>query len=60
MSANNEPNEPQHRAEEFKGKAKEAFGKMTGDKPDQGEGKAQQSMAKLKRIGDKVRSTLGR
>ncbi|MBB4930975.1 uncharacterized protein YjbJ (UPF0337 family) [Lipingzhangella halophila] len=60
MNADNERNEFQHRTEELKGKAKETFGKVTGDKPDQTEGKAKQSKAKLRRIGDKVRESLRR
>ncbi|RNL86462.1 CsbD family protein [Halostreptopolyspora alba] len=60
MAEDNERNEFKHRAEELKGKAKENIGKATGDTPDEVEGKAKQSKAKLRRIGDKVRNTLRR
>lgn len=60
MAQDNKRSQFKDRAEELKGKAKETIGKATGDTPDQVEGKAEQSKAKLRRIGDKVRNTLRR
>ncbi len=59
MDSNDERNENRDRAEELKDKAKETFDKVTGDSSGQSEGgKSEQTMSKLRRIGDKVRHTL--
>ena len=42
-------------AEDWKGKAKEAAGNVTGDRDLQAEGKADQSSADLKQAGEKVK-----
>ncbi|NED96976.1 CsbD family protein [Phytoactinopolyspora alkaliphila] len=44
-----------HEGEEFKGKAKEAYGDVTDDEQKQAEGQADQDEAKLKKVGDKVK-----
>ena len=44
-----------NKAEEFKGKGKEAGGKATDDPELQAEGKADQKKAKLKDVGEKVK-----
>jgi uncharacterized protein YjbJ (UPF0337 family) len=41
--------------EDVTGKAKEALGKVTGDKDTQAEGKADQATADLKNAGEKVK-----
>jgi uncharacterized protein YjbJ (UPF0337 family) len=41
--------------EDAEGKAKEALGRMTGDKDTETEGKADQSTADLKNAGEKVK-----
>ena len=43
----------EHKGEEFKGRAKEAVGDLTGDKDLQREGKVDQGSAKVKdKVGD--------
>ncbi len=44
-----------NKAQEFKGKGKEAGGKATDDPELQAEGKADQKKAKLKDVGEKVK-----
>lgn len=44
-----------HEAEELKGQAKEKAGGMTGNEQAEGEGAAEQSEAKLKKAGDKLK-----
>lgn len=44
-----------NKAEDLGGKAKEAFGKLTGDKDTENEGKADQSKSSLKDAGEKVK-----
>ena len=42
-------------AEDWQGKAKEATGRVTGDRDLEAEGKADQSKADLKQAGEKVK-----
>ncbi|MFH5229876.1 CsbD family protein [Antrihabitans spumae] len=42
-------------AEDVSGKAKEAFGKVTGDKSTENEGRTDQTKADLKDAGEKVK-----
>ena len=42
-------------ADDVKGKAKEATGKLTGDESTEAEGKTDQSKADLKQAGEKVK-----
>jgi uncharacterized protein YjbJ (UPF0337 family) len=44
-----------NKAQELRGKAKEAVGKVTGDKDTQNEGKGDQSKSNLKDAGEKVK-----
>jgi uncharacterized protein YjbJ (UPF0337 family) len=44
-----------NKAEELGGKAKEAVGKVTGDKNTQNEGKGDQAKSNLKDAGEKVK-----
>ncbi|MBN9742500.1 CsbD family protein [Amycolatopsis sp. A1MSW2902] len=44
-----------HKAEELKGKAKEALGNATGNEQWQAEGKAEQAKGALKQAGEKVK-----
>ncbi len=44
-----------NKAEDLGGKAKEAFGKLTGDKDTENEGKVDQSKSSLKDAGEKVK-----
>jgi uncharacterized protein YjbJ (UPF0337 family) len=44
-----------NKAEELGGKAKEAVGKVTGDKNTQNEGKGDQAKSNLKGAGEKVK-----
>jgi uncharacterized protein YjbJ (UPF0337 family) len=54
----------EHKGEEFKGRAKEAAGDLTGDKDMQREGKVDQASAKTKskvsEVSDKVKGALSR
>ncbi|WP_020658950.1 CsbD family protein [Amycolatopsis benzoatilytica] len=49
---------PAHKAEEMKGKAKEAVGNATGNEQWQGEGKAEQAKGALKQAGDKIKDAV--
>lgn len=42
-------------AEDLGGKAKEAWGKLTGDEEDEAEGKADQAKSDLKQAGEKAK-----
>lgn len=44
-----------NKAEELKGKAKESFGKATGDEETEAEGKNDQTKGNLKQAGEKVK-----
>lgn len=44
-----------HAAEEAAGKAKETWGKITGDEEREAEGRADQSKANIKQAGDDVK-----
>lgn len=44
-----------NKAEEVGGKAKEGFGRVTGDEELQAEGKADQSKSKVKQAGEKIK-----
>lgn len=44
-----------HKAEELKGKAKEALGNATGNEQWQAEGKAEKAKGALKQAGEKVK-----
>jgi uncharacterized protein YjbJ (UPF0337 family) len=50
----------EHKAEELKGRAKEALGDATGNEQWQAEGKAEQGKANLKQAGDKVKDAAKR
>ena len=45
--------------EDHEGKAKEALGKVTGDKSTETEGKTDQAKADLKNSGEKVKDAFG-
>lgn len=45
----------EHKAEELKGRAKQAVGDLTDDEQLQAEGKLEQSTGKLKQGGDKLK-----
>lgn len=49
-----------HTAEDLKGKAKEAAGKLTDDEKTEAEGKAEQTEANLKKAADKVKDAFKR
>ncbi|QRP43383.1 CsbD family protein [Amycolatopsis sp. FDAARGOS 1241] len=48
----------ENKAEELKGRAKEALGNATGNEQWQGEGKADQAKGALKQAGDKVKDAV--
>ncbi len=50
----------EHTAEDLKGKAKEATGKLTDDEQIEAEGRAEQSKAKFKKAGDNVKDAFDR
>ncbi|NYH53188.1 MULTISPECIES: CsbD family protein [Nocardiopsis] len=47
-----------HKAEEFKGKAKEGLGKATDNEQWQAEGKTEKNTSKLKQAGEKAKDAL--
>ena len=49
-----------NKAQELGGKAKEAVGKVTGDKDTQNEGKGDQAKSNLKDAGEKVKDAFKR
>ena len=49
---------PRHRAEDLKGKAKEATGKATDNPRLEGEGKGDQASASMKGAGDKAKGAV--
>jgi len=48
----------ENKAEELKGKAKEAVGDATGNEQWQAEGKAEQAKGSLKQAGEKVKDAI--
>jgi len=48
-----------HEGEELKGKAKEAYGKVTDDEETEAEGKWDQTKANLKKAGENVKDAFG-
>ena len=46
---------PDHKAEELKGRAKEAVGKATDDEELENQGKGDQAKSNLKQAGDKLK-----
>ncbi|WP_150238046.1 CsbD family protein [Nocardiopsis quinghaiensis] len=53
-----ERDQARNKADEFSGKAKEGFGKVTDNEQWQAEGKAQKKTSKLKQAGEKIKDTL--
>ena len=49
-----------NKAEELRGKAKEAVGKVTGDTSTENEGKGDQAKSNLKDAGEKVKDAIKR
>ncbi|KOX16713.1 CsbD family protein [Nocardiopsis sp. NRRL B-16309] len=47
-----------HKAEEYKAKAKEGLGKVTGNEQWQAEGKTQKSASRFKQAGEKLKDAL--
>lgn len=50
----------EHKSEELAGKAKEKFGKATGDEKSEAEGRKEGAVANLKQAGDKVKDAFKR
>lgn len=48
-----------HALDDVEGKAKEALGRVTGDRGTEDEGKRDQAKADLKRAGENVKDALG-
>jgi uncharacterized protein YjbJ (UPF0337 family) len=49
-----------HKAEELKGRAKEAVGDLTDDEQLQAEGRVEEGSGKLKQAGDKLKDAAGK
>ncbi|GAA2364524.1 CsbD family protein [Saccharopolyspora halophila] len=47
-----------HKAEEFKGRAKEKVGEATGNEQWQAEGKAEETKSKFKQAGEKIKDAV--
>jgi len=47
-----------HALDDAEGKAKEALGRVTGDRKTEGEGKTDQAKADLKQAGEKVKDAV--